>query len=203
MPQLLARRVLEFPLTDSRLASNGVPRALQRLRCRVNYQALRYTPAIQAVAHSLVARLRSKGPFYVALHLRWGDCSRGTADQGHTGGTPGGCCLTGTQAGCASLQALDAHPSSARLSELTPHLKSGRFLLIKVEGDWPKHRCEKDTLAFTGCNRGQSPPWDHLCAVHLPVLDLHLWAVWFGFPGTGVMLILSCGMLFLCSMAQV
>ena len=43
---------------------------LQKLRCRVNYQALKFTPQIEALGNKLVDILRRKGPF-VALHLRY------------------------------------------------------------------------------------------------------------------------------------
>ncbi|CAI7851653.1 unnamed protein product, partial [Closterium sp. NIES-54] len=71
-PDLLLRlkkhRVMRFPLTDSRLANNGMPESIQRLRCRANYRALRYTNTISRVAENLVARMRKLGP-YIALHL--------------------------------------------------------------------------------------------------------------------------------------
>ncbi|GJP76016.1 hypothetical protein CLOP_g6412, partial [Closterium sp. NIES-67] len=56
--------------TDSRLANNGLPPDIQKLRCRVHFEALRFAPHIQAFGEELVRRVRKDGP-YVALHLRY------------------------------------------------------------------------------------------------------------------------------------
>ncbi|KAL0385895.1 UNVERIFIED_CONTAM: Rhamnogalacturonan I rhamnosyltransferase 1 [Sesamum radiatum] len=42
----------------------------QRLRCRVNFQALKFTPEIEALGNKLVRIIQQKGP-YLALHLRY------------------------------------------------------------------------------------------------------------------------------------
>ena len=42
----------------------------QRLRCRVNYHALRFKPHIISLSESIVDRLRSQGHF-MAIHLRF------------------------------------------------------------------------------------------------------------------------------------
>jgi hypothetical protein len=71
LPLFAAARVVHFLKTDARLANNGLPPALQRLRCRANYAALRFAPPIQQLAARLVARLRRRAPHYLALHLRF------------------------------------------------------------------------------------------------------------------------------------
>ncbi|CAI7767542.1 unnamed protein product, partial [Closterium sp. NIES-54] len=70
LPRVKKHRVMRFPLTDSRLANNGVPDSIQRLRCRANYKSLRYTPSISQIAVNLISRLHARGP-YIALHLRY------------------------------------------------------------------------------------------------------------------------------------
>eukprot|EP00850_Spirogloea_muscicola_P022518 SM000299S10842 [mRNA] locus=s299:97141:102711:+ [translate_table: standard] len=70
MPLFEHEKVIEFKLSDSRLANNGLPPHMQRLRCRTNFEALRFQPTIESLGEVVVRRLRSQGP-YVALHLRY------------------------------------------------------------------------------------------------------------------------------------
>lgn len=42
----------------------------QRLRCRVNYHALRFKPHIMELSNAIVNRLRAQGHF-MAIHLRF------------------------------------------------------------------------------------------------------------------------------------
>ncbi|KAG5059485.1 hypothetical protein JHK87_000514 [Glycine soja] len=70
LPLFGKHKVLHFNKTDTRLANNGLPLYLQKLRCRVNYQALKFTPQIENLGHKLIQMLHEKGPF-VALHLRY------------------------------------------------------------------------------------------------------------------------------------
>ncbi|XVF22994.1 hypothetical protein REPUB_Repub12eG0218800 [Reevesia pubescens] len=53
---------------DSRL-SKDLPPDLQKLRCKVAFQALRFAPEILELGKKLAQRMKSKGP-YLALHLR-------------------------------------------------------------------------------------------------------------------------------------
>ncbi|KAG6510636.1 hypothetical protein ZIOFF_028664 [Zingiber officinale] len=61
--------VIQFNKTDARLANN-LAFELQKLRCRVNYHSLKFTPQIMTLGNKLLHILRGKGSF-VALHLRY------------------------------------------------------------------------------------------------------------------------------------
>ncbi|KAL0912366.1 hypothetical protein M5K25_018332 [Dendrobium thyrsiflorum] len=53
-----------------RLAEEIDDPELQRLRCRVNYHALRFKPHIMKLSHDIVKKLRSQGHF-MSIHLRF------------------------------------------------------------------------------------------------------------------------------------
>lgn len=80
-------KVVHLNKTDARLANNGLPIELQKLRCRVNFNALRFTPQIEELGKKVVRILWGKGPFLV-LHLRYemdmlsfSGCTRGCNDR--------------------------------------------------------------------------------------------------------------------------
>ncbi|GAB2230847.1 hypothetical protein Droror1_Dr00015142 [Drosera rotundifolia] len=62
--------VIHFNKTDALLANNGLSLDIQKLRCHVNFHALKFTHKIEALGHKLIHILQRRGPF-VALHLRY------------------------------------------------------------------------------------------------------------------------------------
>ncbi|MCD7455307.1 O-fucosyltransferase 29 [Datura stramonium] len=70
LPVLLRRRVLQLTKFDYRLA-NDLDEELQKLRCRVNYHALRFTKPIRNFGQKLVVRMRKMARRFVAVHLRF------------------------------------------------------------------------------------------------------------------------------------
>ncbi|XP_028794233.1 rhamnogalacturonan I rhamnosyltransferase 1-like [Neltuma alba] len=70
LPRVKKYGVIHFSKADARIANNGIPVDIQKLRCLVNYKALRFTAPIQEVGKKIVRILRKKGPFLV-LHLRY------------------------------------------------------------------------------------------------------------------------------------
>ncbi|KAL3813970.1 hypothetical protein ACJIZ3_015238 [Penstemon smallii] len=72
LPLYIKKNVQAVELTkfDYRL-SNRLDINLQKLRCRVNYHALRFTDPILEMGQKLVQRMRMKSKHFVALHLRF------------------------------------------------------------------------------------------------------------------------------------
>ncbi|CAD5186986.1 unnamed protein product [Musa acuminata subsp. malaccensis] len=70
LPLIKKHKIVHFNRTDARLANNGLPLEIQKLRCRVNYAALRFTSEIEELGRRVIRILRQNGPFLV-LHLRY------------------------------------------------------------------------------------------------------------------------------------
>ncbi|WVY91985.1 hypothetical protein V8G54_037499 [Vigna mungo] len=70
LPMLVKKRAVRLTKFDYRLA-NRLDEDLQKLRCRVNYHALKFTDSIQEMGHLLVERMKMKSKHFIALHLRF------------------------------------------------------------------------------------------------------------------------------------
>ncbi|CAK9180349.1 unnamed protein product [Ilex paraguariensis] len=70
LPVLLKKHAVQLTKFDYRLA-NKLETDLQKLRCRVNYHALRFTDPILEMGEKLVRRMRMRSKHYVAVHLRF------------------------------------------------------------------------------------------------------------------------------------
>nr|XP_043629156.1 O-fucosyltransferase 29-like isoform X2 [Erigeron canadensis] len=70
LPILTKRRVVQLTKFDYRLASD-LDEELQRLRCRVNYHALRFTKPIQNLGQKIVMEMRKMSTRFIAIHLRF------------------------------------------------------------------------------------------------------------------------------------
>jgi hypothetical protein len=68
LPLIKKQKVIHFSKTDTRLANNGLPVEMQKLRCKVNFDGLKFRHAIEELGEKIVKYLRAKGPFLV-LHL--------------------------------------------------------------------------------------------------------------------------------------
>ncbi|XP_051114838.1 O-fucosyltransferase 29 [Andrographis paniculata] len=70
LPILLRRRVLQLTKFDYRLA-NELDEDLQKLRCRVNYHALRFTKPLRNLGQKIVNRMQKMAKRFIAVHLRF------------------------------------------------------------------------------------------------------------------------------------
>nr|XP_043607134.1 protein PECTIC ARABINOGALACTAN SYNTHESIS-RELATED [Erigeron canadensis] len=74
LPRIKEKKIMALKPFVDRLGYDNVPQEINRLRCRVNYHALKFLPEINEMANQLVARMRNRtgnsNPF-MALHLRF------------------------------------------------------------------------------------------------------------------------------------
>ncbi|XP_068650340.1 O-fucosyltransferase 29-like [Aristolochia californica] len=70
LPILLRRTVVQLTKFDYRL-SNILDKELQKLRCRVNFHALRYVKPIREIGQKIVKKTRKMSPRFIAVHLRF------------------------------------------------------------------------------------------------------------------------------------
>ncbi|KAG7034999.1 hypothetical protein SDJN02_01792 [Cucurbita argyrosperma subsp. argyrosperma] len=70
LPVLKKKHAVRLGKFDYRL-SNRLTTDLQKLRCRVNYHALKFTEEINEMGQTLVERMKIKSKHFIALHLRF------------------------------------------------------------------------------------------------------------------------------------
>ncbi|KAF5726708.1 hypothetical protein HS088_TW22G00389 [Tripterygium wilfordii] len=74
LPRIREKKIMSLKPFVDRLGYDNVPQEINRLRCRVNYHALKFLPGIEQMADLLVSRMRNRtgrlNP-YMALHLRF------------------------------------------------------------------------------------------------------------------------------------
>ncbi|XP_074263852.1 O-fucosyltransferase 16-like [Silene latifolia] len=70
LPVITKRHAVRLTKFDYRLA-NRLETDLQKLRCRVNYHAVKFTSHIQGMGQVLVQRVRAMSKHFIALHLRF------------------------------------------------------------------------------------------------------------------------------------
>ncbi|KAM0942733.1 putative GDP-fucose protein O-fucosyltransferase [Dioscorea sansibarensis] len=74
LPRIKEKKIMALKPFVDRLGYDNVPAEINRLRCRVNYHALKFLPEIEEMANLLASRMRnrtgSSNP-YMALHLRF------------------------------------------------------------------------------------------------------------------------------------
>ncbi|KAK4794989.1 hypothetical protein SAY86_012983 [Trapa natans] len=70
LPVLHKKHAVQLTKFDYRL-SNRLDEDLQKLRCRVNYHALKFTDSIRDMGKTLVERMKSRSDRFIALHLRF------------------------------------------------------------------------------------------------------------------------------------
>ncbi|PWA76606.1 hypothetical protein CTI12_AA234750 [Artemisia annua] len=70
VPLLNKKKAVMLTKFDYRL-SNRLATHLQKLRCRANYHALKFTDPIVEMGKVLVERMRKKSKHFIALHLRY------------------------------------------------------------------------------------------------------------------------------------
>ncbi|GLT74602.1 hypothetical protein SLA2020_463900 [Shorea laevis] len=74
LPRIKEKKIMALKPFVDRLGYDNVPPEINRLRCRVNYHALKFLPEIEQMADLLVSRMRNRtgspNP-YMALHLRF------------------------------------------------------------------------------------------------------------------------------------
>ncbi|XP_024358507.1 O-fucosyltransferase 9 [Physcomitrium patens] len=90
LPELLEREVIRFTPFANRLAYDGIPKRIQKLRCYTNFVALRFAQPIANMGNILVKRMKAKSAKtngnYVSIHLRFEEDMVAFSQCVYTGG---------------------------------------------------------------------------------------------------------------------
>ncbi|XP_047075898.1 protein PECTIC ARABINOGALACTAN SYNTHESIS-RELATED-like [Lolium rigidum] len=74
LPRIKEKTIMSIKPFVDRLGYDNVPMEINRLRCRVNYHALKFLPDIEEMSDKLATKMRNRtgnGNPYMALHLRY------------------------------------------------------------------------------------------------------------------------------------
>ncbi|KAF6168396.1 hypothetical protein GIB67_018236 [Kingdonia uniflora] len=82
---LLLRSAVQLAKVDYRLANN-YDEELEKLCCRVNYQALRFTKSIRELGQNLVMRMQMMEKWFIDIHLRFEPDMQAFSDCYYGGG---------------------------------------------------------------------------------------------------------------------
>ncbi|KAJ8433791.1 hypothetical protein Cgig2_025954 [Carnegiea gigantea] len=128
-------QVIRAAKSDSRLANNNLPPDIQKLRCRACYEALRFSPRIEAMGNLLVDRIRKYGR-YIALHLRQNTTHWKVKDINATQQRIKGFCpLTPTEVGIF-LSAL-GYPSDTPIYVAAGEIHGGESRMAELQSRYP------------------------------------------------------------------
>lgn len=135
-----------------RLAFSGLPADIQRLRCRVNYQALRFVPAIEDLGRKLVERLRDPRRRHVARGILY-DQGKSAADMVEYGKSLGHTSGPGQGNGTANTVSLG--PAWESGSSLGTEQQTRRRLLMQALGEGAQGETEDEDEDSGGAGNKQ------------------------------------------------
>ncbi|GFP97515.1 uncharacterized protein at1g04910 [Phtheirospermum japonicum] len=161
LPRIREKKIMALKPFVDRLGYDNVPQEINRLRCRVNYHALKFLPEIENMADLLVSRMRnrtgSSNPF-MALHLRFEKGMK--RKEGRCPLEPGEVAVMlramgypkETQIYVASGQVYGGQNRMAPLRNMFPNLVTKEELAAKLELDsFRKHVTSLAALDFLVC----------------------------------------------------
>ncbi|KVI07277.1 GDP-fucose protein O-fucosyltransferase [Cynara cardunculus var. scolymus] len=169
LPLFSKKRLSKF---DYRLA-NKLETDFQKLRCRVNYHALKFTAPIIEMGQTLVNRMRNMGKHFVALHLRFEPDMLAFSGCYYGGGEKeikelGRCPLTPEEVGLM-LRAL-GYDKDVHIYVASGEVYGGNETLAPLRALFPNIH-SKDTIATTQELEPFSPFSSRMAALDFMVCD--------------------------------